>query len=106
MSENAIHRLSAHFDHSLGNPPGHIAPRQVTVDLTPGEQELLRLSDIEADHLSDPYLGTEHILLAILRSNDRVAKRFAENGISVENYREGMFSSRRGEPPPNPPRAV
>ena len=106
LSENAIDRLSAHLEHSLGEPPGHIAPRQVTIDLTPGEEELLRLSDIEADQLSDPFLGTEHILLAILRSDDRAAKRFAENGISLEKYRDAMFSSRRGDPPPLQPRAV
>lgn len=106
MSENAMHRLSSHLEHSLGEPPGHLALRQVTIDLTPGEQELLRLSEIEADRLSDPFLGTEHIVLAILRLDDRVAKRFADNGISFEKYREGMDSSRRGEPPPSQPRAV
>jgi ATP-dependent Clp protease ATP-binding subunit ClpA len=76
------------------------------IELTAGEEELLRLSDIEADQLNDPFLGTEHILLAILRLNDRAANRFAENGMSLEKYREGMASSRRGDPPPSQPRAV
>ena len=106
MSENEIRRLSSHLENSLGEPPGHIAPREITIELTAGERELLRLSEIEADQLNDPFLGTEHILLAILRSNDRVAKGFAENDMSLEKYREGMASSRRGDPPPSQPRAV
>ena len=106
MSENEMRRLSSYLEHSLGETPGNIAPREVMIELTAGEEELLRLSDIEADQLNDPFLGTEHILLAILRSDDRVAKRFAENDMSLEKYREGMASSRRGDPPPSQPRAV
>ena len=106
MSGNAIDRLSSRLEHSLGEPIGHIAPRQVTIDSTPGEHEILRLSDIEADQLNDPFLGTEHILLAILRSDDGAAKRFIEDGMSLEKYREGMFASRRGDPPPGQPGAV
>lgn len=106
MSENEMRQLSSHLEHSLGEPPGHITPREVAIELTAGEQELLQLSDIEADQLNDPFLGTEHILLAILRSNDRVAKRFVENGMSLEEYCEGMVSSRRGDPPPPQRRAV
>jgi ATP-dependent Clp protease ATP-binding subunit ClpC len=106
MAENEMRRLSSYLEHSLGEPPGHIAPREVTIDLTAGEQKVLRLSEEEADQLNDPFLGTEHILLAILRLNDRAAKQFVENGMSLEKYREGMASSRRGDPPPSQPRAV
>ena len=106
MSEIAIRRLSSHLEHSLGDSPGHMPARQVTIDRTPGEQEVLRLSEVEADRLNDPYLGTEHILLAILRSDGFTTKRFAETGISLEMYYEGLLSSRRGDPPPSPPRAV
>lgn len=106
MAENEMRRLSSYLEHALGEPPGHIAPREVTIDLTAGEQKVLRLSEEEADQLNDPFLGTEHILLAILRLNDRAAKQFVENGMSLEKYREGMASSRRGDPPPSQPRAV
>lgn len=106
MSEDAIVRLSSHLEHSLGDSPGHMPPRQVTVDLTPGEQEVLRLSELEADRLDDPYLGTEHILLAILRLDDSVTKVFADRGISVEKYFGGLLSSRRGDPPPTSPRPI
>jgi ATP-dependent Clp protease ATP-binding subunit ClpC len=106
MSENAIRRSSSHLEHSLGNAPGNMPARQVTIDLTPGEQEVLRLSDMEADQLEDPYVGTEHILLAILRSGGPATKPFVESGISLEKYYAGLLSSRRGDPPPDQPRAV
>ena len=106
MSEGVILRLSSHLEHSLGESPGHTVPRQVAIDLTPGEEQVLRLSEIEADQFDDPYIGTEHILLAILRLDDPVAKIFAQRGISLENYQKGLLSSRRGDPPPSEPRAI
>jgi ATP-dependent Clp protease ATP-binding subunit ClpC len=83
-----------------------VPPRQVTIDVTPGEEEVLRQSEMEADRLSDPYLGTEHILLAILRSDGAASKSFEEVGISLEKYYAGVLSSRRGDPPPSKPNAV
>jgi len=106
LSETSIRRLASHLEHALGDPPGHVPARQVTIDLTPGEEEVLRGGEMEADHLNDPYLGTEHILLAILRSNSVASKQFAEAGISLERYYDGLLSSRRGDPPPSQPRAV
>ena len=106
MSENEMRRLHVVLENSLGEEPGHIPPRQVTIDFSPGEQEILRLSDLEANHFEDPFLGTEHILLAVLRSDELVAHRFAERGISIERYCNGLLSMRRGDPPPNQPSAV
>jgi ATP-dependent Clp protease ATP-binding subunit ClpC len=106
LSESSIRRLSSHFEQSLGDSPGHVPPRQVTIDVTPGEEEVLRQSEMEADRLSDPYLGTEHILLAILRSDGAASKPFEEVGISLEKYYAGLLSSRRGDPPPSKPNAV
>jgi|SRR5688572_4222811 len=106
LSEAAIRRLRVDLEHSLGEAPGHMPPRQVAIDLTPGEERVLELSEIEADHFEDPYLGTEHILLAILRSDDPVAHRFVERGISAEQYYNGLSSVRRGDPPPGKPTAV
>jgi ATP-dependent Clp protease ATP-binding subunit ClpA len=106
LSEALIHRLRFELEHSLGDPPGRIPPRQVTIDLTPGEEDVVRLADIEADRFNDPYLGAEHILLAILRSDKATAQRFAEHGVSPEQYEIGLTSVRRGDPPPDQPRAI
>ena len=106
MSESEIRRFPAVLEHSLGEPPGHIPPRQVTIDASPGEEEVLRLSDVEANQFDDPYLGTEHILLAMLRSDGPVAQKVAEHGISFQKYYDGLLSMRRGDPPPNRASAV
>lgn len=101
MSEDEIRQFSCVLEESLGVPPGHIQPRQVTIDASPGEEEILRLSDLEANHFNDPYVGTEHILLAILRTDNSVAQKVAERGVSFEKYCDGMLSIRRGDTPPD-----
>lgn len=106
MSENDIRRFHLVLEDLLGDAPGHTSPRLVAIESSNGEEEVLRSSDAEAHRLSDQYLGTEHILLAILRSGGAVADRIAESGVSLEKYVEGMLSMRRGDPPPSPPRAV
>jgi len=50
--------LGFRLEHSLGEPPGYIPPRLVTIDVTPGEEELTRLAEIEMRRRGDPYLGT------------------------------------------------
>lgn len=106
MSEDQIRRIPFELEHSLGEVPGHIPPRPVTIDPTPGEEDVLRASDLEADHFGHPYLGTEHILLAILRSDSKPAQHIRERGVSAEKYVEGMLSMLRGDPPPSPATAV
>jgi RimJ/RimL family protein N-acetyltransferase len=101
MSEGAIRGFSSKLESSLGNPPGFMPVRQVAIDSSPGEEEILQLSEIEVVELSDPYLGTEHILLALIRSNSAVAHMLAEHGISLQSYVDGMLAVRRGDPPPN-----
>lgn len=106
MSEDQIRRLPFELEHSLGEPPGHIPPRLVTIDLTPGEEGVLRASELEAENFGSPYLGTEHILLAILRSEAKASHYITERGVSAEKYVEGMLSMWRGDPPPSPAAAV
>lgn len=106
LSEEEIRRIPFELEHSLGKAPGHIPPRLVTIDLTPGEENLLRASEVEAEHFGHPYLGTEHIVLAILRSDSRPAQHITERGVSADKYVAGMLSMLRGDPPPSPATAV
>lgn len=106
MSENDLRRFYLVLENLLGDAPGHTPPRLVAIESTVGEEEVLRLADAEAEHFNHPYLGAEHILLAILRSGGPVAERIGEHGVSVEKYVEGMLSMGRGDPPPTTPRAV
>jgi ATP-dependent Clp protease ATP-binding subunit ClpA len=106
LSETAIKTLGFELENSLGEAPGHIPPRLVTIDLTPGEEEVVHAAEIEVSRLGDPYLGTEHLLLAILRSDKSVAQPFAERGITLEKYEAGLSAVLRGDPPPEQPGAV
>lgn len=106
LSEGEINRLRLDIERSFGEPAGNPAPRQVSLDETPGEATVIRLAELEADRLGDDYIGSEHILLAILRSDDVIAKYFGERGVSPDQYQEGLSSARRGDPPPQEPRAV
>lgn len=100
MSEDTIRGIALELERSLGEAPGDIPPRAVTINLSPGEEQMLRSAELEADHFGSPFLGTEHILLAILRSDSKPARHIAERGVSAEKYVEGMLSMWRGAAPP------
>src|SRR5688500_7333888 len=53
MTEKEIRHFAFELEFSLGEPPGHIPPRLVAIELSAGEEEVLRLSDVEADHFED-----------------------------------------------------
>jgi ATP-dependent Clp protease ATP-binding subunit ClpC len=106
LSETEITRLRFEIEHSFGDRTGRPIPRQVALDLTPGEDSVIRLAEIEADRIGDDYVGSEHILLAVLRFDDATAEFLAKRGVSVDKYQEGLSSARRGDPPPEEPRAV
>ena len=106
LSERAIDGLSSEFEQALPAKRSPRDPHAVTIDLTPGETRILNDAEVEANEFGDPYLGTEHILLALLRSDALVARRFAERGISLKQYYNGLLSSRRGDPPPQMPHHV
>ena len=106
LSETAIKTLGGEFERSLPKPPGDVQPRQVTVDLTAGEAVITNQAELEMDRLEDPYLGTEHFLLAILRSHSAVTDRLEQLGITVETLDAGLAASKRGDPPPQHAKVV
>lgn len=106
MSEPEMRRMRAHLENGLGDYPGRIPPRLVTIDVTPGEERVIALAEKVADDFGDDYLGTEHILLAALSGDDAVAREFLQHGISLAQYTEGLKAVRRGDPPPSEPRAI
>lgn len=100
LAPKAFHSIARQLEDRLGTPPGKTAPREVVVDLTPGEKSILELGDREAELLNDEYLGTEHILLGLLRSsNNDAALILLQNGVSLDSFEEGLSAVRRGELP-------
>ena len=66
--------IASELETELG-PRGDPQPRQVVLDLTQGEDALLRRADLEAQQRGEPYIGTEHLLLAILSDEGNAASR-------------------------------
>ena len=88
-------------------------PQQTELPLTPRSKRLLEISALEARRLSHKYIGTEHILMAIIRDGDGVAaKILGALGVNLQNfYTETVRSiegdveidpSQNGEYTPNP----
>jgi ATP-dependent Clp protease ATP-binding subunit ClpA len=100
VQQIVLQRLATELEATLGDPPGGTNPRQVVLDLTSGEEEALIRGDVEAELLNDDYLGTEHILLAILRaSSDELTTFLAKRGITAEVLSRGISAMRSGRPP-------
>jgi ATP-dependent Clp protease ATP-binding subunit ClpC len=60
---------------------------------TPRAKQLLQYSIEEARHLNHNYVGTEHLLLGILRESDTVAAQvFLNLGLRLEQVREELLN--------------
>ncbi|MDR1891353.1 MAG: ATP-dependent Clp protease ATP-binding subunit [Puniceicoccales bacterium] len=64
------------------------------ITLSPIVQKVLLAAAKEANMLQHPYVGTEHLLLGILREDDEIAaKILSEAGVKVENCRQAILSA-------------
>src|SRR5579871_932907 len=77
------------------------------IPYTPRVKKVLQLAAKEAKNLNHTYVGTEHILLGLLREGDGVAARVLKNlDIDIEQTRQEIlkeldpnFSSQEEQPP-------
>jgi Clp amino terminal domain, pathogenicity island component len=75
------------------------ADRQIP--FTPRAKKVLELSLREALSLGHDWIGTEHILLGLVRENEGVAARvLLDFGADAEAIRDGVISMLSGGPPP------
>jgi len=64
-----------------------------TVPFTPRAKKVLALAASEARSLSHTYVGTEHILLGLLREGEGIAARVLENmGVDLDEAREEIMA--------------
>jgi ATP-dependent Clp protease ATP-binding subunit ClpC len=69
------------------NPPGSYMPGK-KVDLSPGVQQVLEYAIDEARHMGDHYIGTEHLLLGLVRDTEEAAMRVLRKvGVTAEQIR-------------------
>jgi ATP-dependent Clp protease ATP-binding subunit ClpC len=72
----------------------HRGEDKASIELSPLVQKVLVGAAKEANMLQHPYIGTEHILLGILREDSGVAaKLLIEAGAKLENCRQAILSA-------------
>lgn len=73
---------------------GHGEKAVTTIQYTPRAKKVIELSMDEARKLGHTYVGTEHILLGLIREGEGVAARVLSNlGISLNKARRKFYSS-------------
>lgn len=87
---------------------GKVFPTSVEVPLSAESKKLLNVAAEEADRLGHQYVGTEHILLGILRLKDSLAARLLmARGAKADAVREKIaISSGAVVPSAQPPRGA
>lgn len=87
----AIDKLAAQIEQSM--VPGTAAGSAGSLPLTPRVRRLLEMAGQEAKALRHTYVGTEHILLAILRDEDGLARHaLASAGLSYDEARKSVLA--------------
>lgn len=73
-------------------------PQQTELPLTPRSKRILEISAMEAQRLNHKYIGTEHILMAIIRDGDGVAAKIIEaEGINLQSFYTDTVRSIEGD---------
>src|SRR6266850_1410815 len=77
--------------------PKHLEPQrnmseEAMNNFTPRAQQVLALARKEADRLNHNFVGTEHLLLGLLREGDGVAARVLKNlDVDIEQTRQEIL---------------
>ena len=56
-------------------------------------REVLMLARREKNSLKHPYVGSEHLLLAILKSKNIVSSKLKEYGVTYDKFKEEIIST-------------
>ncbi len=94
MERNGINvqELASRIEQSL--VPGSAVSTEGTLPFTPRVKKILTIAGGEAKALRHTYVGTEHILLAMLRDEDGLAwHALSSSGLTYENARQGVIDT-------------
>ena len=53
-------------------------------------QKILKNAKLEMQKLKHPFIGSEHVLLSILNSNNDICKKLGEYGINYHLFQEEL----------------
>lgn len=87
--------------HQLQEVMGEHPPQQEQgVPFSPRSKRVLELADEESRALNHNYIGTEHLLLGLIREGEGVAARLLQaNGVDLDNVREALMEVLEGGKP-------
>ena len=88
-------RACAEIETEFGQRP--VLPTETEIPLTESAEQLLRRAIAEADALQHSYVGTEHVLLALLQ--EPLVARILGGDLSAGSVREMIVRSRWREGP-------
>ena len=81
--------------------PGRAGPASGAIPVSPQARTVFELASDEAAGLGDDYVGTEHILLGLVRESEGVAAQVLERlGADLRRVREQVVEVLHGEPEP------
>ncbi|TZE82687.1 ATP-dependent Clp protease ATP-binding subunit [Calorimonas adulescens] len=102
VAAQALHSLGVQFDDIRDRIESLIGRGTMPVDVigyTPRAKRVLELSFVEARRLGHNYVGTEHILLGLLREGEGVAARvLMEMGVDLNRARDEVMKLLSQEP--------
>ena len=71
----------------------------VEMPFSPPTKRILSFASAEADTLDQPYIGSEHLLIGILREDDPIAARYLHTtGVRLKAVRDRAAKGRTGDP--------
>jgi ribosomal protein S18 acetylase RimI-like enzyme len=77
------------------------------IPFTPGAKKVLELSLLEARELGDQHIGTEHLLLGLVREGEGVASQVLKRlGVTFDEVRSAVIATRSGQEVSQRPTAV
>ncbi|MDU3980365.1 MAG: Clp protease N-terminal domain-containing protein, partial [Staphylococcus epidermidis] len=83
-----VEKLIGHGQEQMGTLHGHGQEQMGTLHYTPRAKKVIELSMDEARKLHHNFVGTEHILLGLIRENEGVAARvFANLDLNITKAR-------------------
>jgi len=94
----SLSRIRAEIEKSL--PRGEARPN-TDMSLTPRAKRVIDLAYDEARNLNNNYIGTEHLLLGLIREGDGLAGRvLSKLGVELEKARREVMALQDNEPQP------
>ncbi|MCS6860089.1 MAG: ATP-dependent Clp protease ATP-binding subunit [Abditibacteriales bacterium] len=99
----SINKVRHEIEHEV--IPAPTEPPSAEPKLTPRAKRVLELAADEARRMKHNYIGTEHLLLALLREKDGVAARVLRKfGLTLERVRQEVMEYLGPETPQHPTR--